>query len=524
MNCGFLQRVHHGHSPWVSEAVSEPAQGITEEGNSSRFTDSSDATASLFWIFCQHGETMQTTSGQVPRLTIAGLSGDSGKTLISLGVLLLARQLGIPAKAFKKGPDYIDAAWLSWASGSTARNLDTFLMGPEKVACLFSANALPGGLNLIEGNRGLFDGVDSRGTHSTAELAKLLKTPILLVVNAAKVTHTVAAFVLGCMKLDPDVQIVGVILNHVASCRHESVLRESVESACGIPVLGIVPNFESGTLLPSRHLGLVTPQEHEFIGVLRTNILSAVQGRLDLNSILAVAQSAPALPACFENARKPENGHGLKIAFLRDSAFSFYYPENLEALARSSAELVPISALSSTILPENLDALYIGGGFPETHAEVLSANSDLLASIHSHAQAGLPIYAECGGLMLLSQAIYWKGKRFPMAGVLPFEVEVCSGPQGHGYVELLADLPNPYYPVGTQLRGHEFHYSRIMPTSHAVPTVCSVRRGTGSLYGRDGILVKNVWASYTHLHAEATPEWVQGLVAAARRWSACRGQ
>ena len=462
---------------------------------------------------------MQHPSAAVPRLVVAGLSGDSGKTVISLGLLLLARQSGIPAKAFKKGPDYIDAAWLSWASGAPARNLDTFLMGPQTSAQLFRAHALPDGLNLIEGNRGLFDGADAHGTHSTAELAKLLKAPVLLVVNATKVTHTVAALVLGCMKLDPDVRIGGVILNHVAGSRHESVLRESVESTCGIPVLGVLPNVDASALLPGRHLGLVTPQEHESIGRLREKILATVQGRLDTGRIFQLAGSAPPIPRWAEKPRKIEDGRGLKIAYLKDSAFTFYYPENLEALERSGARLQPVSALSASALPEGLDALYIGGGFPETHAAALSQNTALLGSIYDDAQRGLPIYAECGGLMLLSQAIRWKGMRFPMAGALPFEVEVCPKPQGHGYVELQVDSPNPYYPVGTRVRGHEFHYSRIIPAQYPATTVCAVRRGTGSFNGRDAVLVQNIWASYTHVHAEATPQWAQGLLRVARRWS-----
>lgn len=459
---------------------------------------------------------MQYASARLPRVVVAGLSGDSGKTLVSLGLLFLARRLGVSTRAFKKGPDYIDAAWLSWASGNRARNLDTFLMGPEKAARLFRANALPRGLNLLEGNRGLFDGVDAHGTHSTAQLAKLLDAPVLLVVNAAKVTHTVAALVLGCQKLDPYLRIGGVILNHVSGPRHESVLRQSLESACGAPVLGVLPNVDPGALLPSRHLGLVTPQEHRGVGELRAEILSAVQGRLDIGRILKLASSVPPLPGWLEETGRTEDGRGLKIAFLQDSAFTFYYPENLEALEKSGAELHPISALSASALPEGLDALYIGGGFPETHAEALAANSSLLASIRDQAQKGLPIYAECGGLMLLSQAIQWKGTRFPMASALPFEVEVCSRPQGHGYVELIVDSPNPFYSVGTRIRGHEFHYSRIAPGQPPAPTACAVRRGTGSIKGRDGILVENIWASYTHVHAEATPEWARGVLAQAR--------
>ena len=462
---------------------------------------------------------MQQPLVSAPRLVVAGLSGDSGKTLVSLGLLFLAREHGIPTTTFKKGPDYIDAAWLSWASGSAARNLDTFLMGRDRAVESFLLHATPDGLNVIEGNRGLYDGFDAQGTHSTAELAKLLGAPVLLVVNATKVTHTVAAFVLGCQNLDPGVLIKGVILNRVAGPRHEAVLRESVESACNIPVLGVLPKVDASSLLPSRHLGLVTPQERGKLDELRAKLLSVVEGRLDLDRIFDMARSALSMELPLEDTAKDADGRGLKIAYLRDSAFTFYYPENLEALQKAGADLAPISALSTSILPADLDALYIGGGFPETHGAPLSANSQLLASIQDRALKGLPIYAECGGLMLLSQAIHWKGMKFPMAGMLPFEVEVCNTPQGHGYSELLVDRPNPFYPVGTKIRGHEFHNSKIISGNKLPPTACAVLRGTGTFEERDGVIVENVWASYTHIHAVATPDWARGLVALARRFS-----
>ncbi len=465
---------------------------------------------------------MEQPASPAPRLVVAGLSGDSGKTLISLGLLLLARERGIPTTAFKKGPDYIDAAWLGWASGSAAWNLDTFLMGREGVAQSFLAHALPEGLNVIEGNRGLYDGFDASGTHSTAELAKLLGAPVLLVVTATKLTHTVAALVLGCQKLDPEVSIYGVILNRVGGRRHEAVLRESVESACGLPVLGVLPKMDMQGRLPSRHLGLVTPEEHGKLQDLRAELLSLFRDRLNFDRIFEMARGAPAVETPGEDAPKLADGRSLKIAYVRDSAFTFYYPDNLEALEKSGARLEAISALAASTLPDGLDGLYIGGGFPETHAEALSANTQLLASIREHAKRGLPIYAECGGLMLLSQAIRWEGKRYPMSGVLPFEVEVSSIPRGHGYVELLVDRPNPYYSVGTKLRGHEFHNSAIVPLAGLPPTACEVLRGTGSYESRDGVLVENVWASYTHIHAVGAADWAKGFLAAARRFSNAR--
>jgi len=460
------------------------------------------------------------SSVHLPRLVVAGLSGDSGKTLIALGAVLLARNTGLPVGVFKKGPDYIDAAWLTWASGRAARHLDSYLMGWEKVTASFVAHADPDGLSVIEGNRGLYDGFDVRGTHSTAELAKHLQAPVVLVVNATKVSRTAAALVLGCQMLDPKVRIAGVVLNQVAGSRHERVLRAAIMDACNLPVLGAVPRALTGTLLPGRHLGLVTPEEHPEIGVLRQNLLGLLDGHLDLAGILGAAGTAVPLPQPPDSCEPAPDGRGLTIGYLRDSAFTFYYPENLEQIERSGATLLPISSLSGGSVPARLSALYIGGGFPETHGPALSANRSFLESIRRSAEHGLPIYAECGGLMLLARTMTWQGRRHAMAGVLPVDIEVCDVPQGHGYVELEVDQPNPFFPVGLALRGHEFHYSRVVPDGSGPPTACRVTRGAGTLRGRDGITLGNVWAGYTHVHALATPEWITGLIAAARRRAA----
>ena len=460
----------------------------------------------------------------MPRLVVAGLSGGSGKTIVSLGLLLSAQHRGLRVRAFKKGPDYIDAAWLTWATGHPARNLDTFLMGFESAVASFTLNAIPGGLNLIEGNRGIYDGLDAKGTHSTAELAKALRAPVVLVVDATKVTRTAAALVLGCQRLDPNLEIAGVILNEVSGQRHEQVLRQAIEATCGIPVLGALPRVPTTTLLPERHLGLVVPQEHRGLEALRANLQRLVEGRLDLEKLWAISRLGPNLAPAEKTTPPLPDGHGLKVGYLQDSAFTFYYPENLDMLRTAGAEVVPVSALLATSLPEELDALYIGGGFPETHGEALSANRAFLASIRRAADRGLPIYAECGGLMLLARAILWQGQRYTMAGVLPFEVEVCANPQGHGYTELSVDTPNPFFAPGLVLRGHEFHYSRILPEADLPPTACAVRRGTGCYQGRDGVVMGNLWASYTHLHALATPEWAQGLLNAARNPRSAREQ
>ena len=455
----------------------------------------------------------------MPRLVVAGLSGGSGKTLVSLGLLLSAQRRGVKVAAFKKGPDYIDAAWLSWAAGRPAHNLDTYLMGYDGAAAAFAAHSLPGALNVIEGNRGLYDGFDAAGTHSTGELAKALGAPVVLVLDASKVTRTAAALVLGCQRLDPRVKIAGVILNQVSGARHEKVLREAIDATCGIPVLGAIPRIEATRLLPQRHLGLVTPEEFPDREALRAAWEKMFEGRLEFEKLWQLAGEASQLPLLAPPRPGPPEGKGLKIGYLRDSAFTFYYPENLDVLSAAGAELFPLSALAANSLPDDLDALYLGGGFPETHGEALAANRSFLASLRSAAEGGLPIYAECGGLMLLSRAILWQGRRHAMAGVLPFEVQVSARPQGHGYTELCVDAENAFFPLGTVLRGHEFHYSAILPGSGLRGTACQVRRGVGCGSGRDGVVVGHVWASYTHLHARATLEWAAGLLHAARRFA-----
>jgi cobyrinic acid a,c-diamide synthase len=346
---------------------------------------------------------------------------------------------------------------------------------------------------------------------------------------------------LGCQQLDPDLRIGGVVLNHVATKRHEMVVRDAIERVCGIPVVGVIPNLDSDAF-PERHLGLVTPEDHPAMKQLPA-VLDKIAARLDMVRIKQIAadvnplseppthvvvarvgvDSAP-LHATIEAADEGE----VRIAVVRDAAFSFYYEENFEALSRAGAKVVFLSALRANELPEDVDAVYIGGGFPEVHAEKLEANAGFLHSLADAATRGLPVYAECGGLMLLSRSMQWRGRHFRMAGVLPIDIDVGSAPQGHGYVEMMVDTPNPVYAVGTVLRGHEFHYSRIAVASAfsgdpevlesgPPPTVCSVHRGTGAIGKRDGLIVNNVWASYTHLHAGATPEWAQGVIKLAQR-------
>jgi cobyrinic acid a,c-diamide synthase len=462
------------------------------------------------------------------RIIVGGLAGDSGKTIVSCGLLSSFKNRGVNVTGFKKGPDYIDAAWMSLASGKPARNLDSFMMGFPAVKNSFLKKADKNGINIIEGNRGLFDGVNSKGTHSTAELALLLQSPVIIVEDISKVTRTAAVSIIGCIHLNNKLNIAGVILNRAASSRHSKIAKDAIEGETGIPVLGVIPKLSEKFILPERHLGLITPGEFEQKSVFLMNVRNIIEDNVDVTKIMKMAVNAPSIKYdpknneensdqlrlinSEENFTEPER---IKIGFFKDKSFSFYYPENLEMLVDAGADLIPISA-SNYKESNNIDALYIGGGFPEMNLENLASNTDMIFRIKKLADEGLPIYAECGGLMYLAKEIIWKDKKFSLSGVLPIEIQMHDKPQGHGYSEAVVDSENPFYKKGTAIKGHEFHYSKINKYDIDLKTALSLSRGTGCFNHRDGIIYKNVFASYTHVHALATPEWVKGMIKCAR--------
>ena len=484
-----------------------------------------------------------------PRLTIAGIGGDTGKTVVSVGLSRFWCQQGYKVIPFKKGPDYIDMSWLNMGANHPCYNLDLFLMNEEQVLFSFGINTQHSDIALIEGNRGLYDGLDVEGSVSTAELAKLLKSPVVIIVDCTKVTRTVAAVVLGCQRLDPDVHIKGVILNRLANPRQETVIRKSIEHYCHLPVVGAIPRLINITF-PGRHLGLVPPQEHPEAQEAIDNAAEMVEKYLDLKTLWEIAKEASPLeviPPPTPHPRGPwlvegRAREGVRIGIIRDSAFQFYYPENIEALERAGAEIIEFSALTDN-LPPSIHALYIGGGFPETHAVALSANESLKKSIKKAAEDGLPIYAECGGLMYLGEKLLWKGREYPLAGIFPMVIGVSEKPKGHGYTILEVDAPNPFFKTGLILRGHEFHYSRLLnvdeilritkyynennPPSppfskggqggfseqrNGIYFAFRMKKGQGIIDNMDGLCYKNVLATYTHLHALGAREWVDGII------------
>ena len=458
----------------------------------------------------------------VPGVVVAALRGGSGKTIFSVGIIAALRSLGRSVSPFKKGPDYIDAGWLALAAGRPCYNLDTFLIDRDTILGSYHSHTQNADFSVIEGNRGLYDCIDTKGETSTAELSKLLGLPVILCLDATKTTRTMAAVVGGIAAFDPDVSIGGVVLNRVAGSRHQSILTRSIEEYTGIPVLGAVPKLrEQG--FPERHMGLVPTPEHSWAEPAIDAIRTVAQKHLDLERIQEIAATATSIriPGQRQAARQAFDNPP-RIGILRDSAFQFYYPENLEALEAAGASLVFASPLTDRQLPP-LDALYIGGGFPETHARELEKNSALRHQLKSLAEDGLPIYAECGGLMYLGQRLSLAEGDFEMAGVLPAVFGFSKRPQGHGYTIVQVERENPFYSPGQTLLGHEFHYSSVKEwRGDDTSLAFAMQRGAGFIHGRDGVCVNNVLATYTHIHALGTPQWARAMVENALRFRTSR--
>ncbi|MDY6971800.1 MAG: cobyrinate a,c-diamide synthase [Thermodesulfobacteriota bacterium] len=449
-----------------------------------------------------------------PRVAVGALRGGSGKTILSLGLIAAWRETGRSVAPFKKGPDFIDAGWMTFASAQSCCNLDPFLMSGAQILESFLSRSIQSDISIIEGNRGLYDGLDAGGSSSTAELAKLLKTPVLLVVDVTMATRTMAALVKGCQAFDPDLHIAGVILNRVAGSRQEMLITRTIEEYCDTSVLGSVPKLQDDTF-PDRHMGLVPYQEREHADKAISWAKAVVKKHLGLEKIWRIAHDVEDIDIDFQErefGKKPLSEDCPRIGIIRDRSFWFYYPENIEQLEQLGAVLVEVNAISHERLPQ-LDALYIGGGFPETKAQDLSKNLRFRDSLREEIEKGLPVYAECGGFMYLGESLFVDGKEYPMVGALPVRFILEKRPQGHGYTVLETTRSNPYYTVGDIVKGHEFHYSRADITREGdIDFIFKVNRGHGVDGRRDGLCRKNVLATYTHVHAAGDPRWAEILV------------
>ncbi|HEY6096176.1 MAG TPA: cobyrinate a,c-diamide synthase [Gallionellaceae bacterium] len=450
------------------------------------------------------------------RVLVSAAHKSSGKTTVSIGLCAALKARGHAVQPYKKGPDYIDPMWLSQASGRACRNLDLYLMEREEVISTFVRNAAE--VNLVEGNKGLYDGLALDGSNSNAALAKLLDLPVVLVIDARGMTRGIAPLILGYQAFDRDIQIAGVILNNLGGARHESKLREVIEHYTDVPVIGAIQHDPALTII-ERHLGLM-PSNESGEAVARIQALGeAVERQVDLDKFLALTRKEPlantgrAIVSPFPVREK------IRIGIARDQAFGFYYADDLDALTASGAELVPFDATRDAHLP-TVDALYIGGGFPEVFAAELEANSSMRTDIRQAVDGGMPVYAECGGLMYLSRSISYQGKRFEMVGAIPGDVVMHAKPVGRGYVHLAENEEHPWPRPAEQqksIRAHEFHYSSIENLPADSRFAYRVARGHGINGQSDGYLRNNLLASYTHLRTIGGCYWAARFVAFVRQ-------
>jgi cobyrinic acid a,c-diamide synthase len=467
------------------------------------------------------------------RMLISAAHKSSGKTMVSIGLCAALAARGHAVQPFKKGPDYIDPMWLSQAAGHPCRNLDLYLMENDDVVATFARHASE--VNLVEGNKGLYDGLALDGSNSNAALAKMLDLPVILVIDARGMTRGIAPLILGYQAFDKDIRIAGVILNNLGGKRHESKLRQVIEHYTDVPVIGAIQHDERLSIV-ERHLGLMPSNESIAASAKIKQIGEAIAEQVDLDRLLSLTQKQSLLtpqnnvlplypisnfpPHAGERANEKGNLQSpVRIGVARDRAFGFYYADDLDALQTAGAELVSFDTLNDAHLPE-VDALYIGGGFPEACAIELEANTTLRNEIKQAIESGMPAYAECGGLMYLSRRIDYQGRSFEMVGAIPGDVKMHAKPIGRGYVHLREEAehpwPRPDVPA-RQIKAHEFHYSSLENLPANMRFAYHVERGYGIDGERDGLIIHNLLASYTHLRTIGSCYWASRFVAFVRR-------
>ncbi len=430
----------------------------------------------------------------------------SGKTVVSLGICGALKAQKLAVQPFKKGPDYIDPIWLAQASGKPCYNLDFYNMTEAEILQLYGDKNSIADISIIEGNKGLYDGMSVTGGDANADLAKLLDIPVILVVDTTGITRGVAALVKGYQDFDQEVNIAGVILNKVAGERHQSKLVQAIEHYTDIEVVGSVRRSKE-LIIDERHLGLMpaneTPQSQQFIN----SASQLIADQVDLNKLISLENSTQTAQTPSINLGTPK----LRVAVAKDSSFGFYYQDDLDKFSELGIELIYFNTLKDSLLPE-CDGLFIGGGFPEMQLEALSANQSLLKDIKHKIEQGLPTYAECGGLMYLTQQITAQAGSFPMAGVIDADTNMTPKPIGRGYVQLEPTKEHPWKNVANTIFAHEFHYSKLDNIDPKTHYAFKVLRGVGVDNKRDGILKYNLLACYTHLRNVAGNQWVEQFV------------
>lgn len=445
-------------------------------------------------------------------LYLSAAHKSSGKTMLSMGLSAAFKARNLSVQSFKKGPDYIDPIWLSIASGKDCHNLDFYTSSNEFIQSQFYHYAADNDVVLVEGNKGLHDGVAVDGSDSNAALAKLLKLPVVLVIDTMGITRGIAPLLCGYQTFDPEVEIAGVILNKVGGKRHTAKLVNAIEQYTDLPVFGAVPR-DPELELCERHLGLVPGNEiGDQASVLIEQWRNRVEQDIDIESILDCQTSFQHRPDI--KFYQPSSQTGLRIAVARDSVFGFYYPADLARFNSLGVELIDFDTTKDSALPDNIDGLLIGGGFPETNLDKISGNTSLLVDIKDKIESGLPAYAECGGLMYLCRNISFGHKSAPMVGVIPADVAMHDKPQGRGYVRLEPFEQHPWcnHQTVPAVRAHEFHYSSLVNFDEIFKYAYRVDRGQGIDGINDGIIMHNLLASYCHLRQTDSCPWVDQFV------------
>ena len=458
------------------------------------------------------------------RIFISAAHKSSGKTTVSIGLCAALKQRDLVVQSFKKGPDYIDPYWLAQATRRDCYNLDFYTMERDEILSLISEKSKDCDIALIEGNKGLYDGLDLDGSNSNAALATLTQTPVVLVLNARGMTRGIAPLILGYQAFDKNVSIKGVILNRLGGSRHESKLRNVIEHYTDVEVVGAIHN-DTRFDIEERHLGLVPGHEDPFCEHKIGLLANAVNEQVDLDAILNIAGQAEKLntdDASIE-IRADNQPKDIRLGLIRCSAFGFYYPDDLLALQDAGAELIEIDPCHQSVLPE-VDALFIGGGFPETHMYELEANKGLRTAIKSAIDDGLPAYAECGGLMYLARSIEWNDDKCSMVGCIDTEIIMESRPQGRGYVQL-QETEHSLWPNTSEkvINAHEFHYSRFKTVDKNVQFAFHVKRGTGINGKADGYIYKNLMANYSHQRNTRNNPWTERFISFVRDCKQMKG-
>ncbi|MDH5256618.1 MAG: hydrogenobyrinic acid a,c-diamide synthase (glutamine-hydrolyzing) [Gammaproteobacteria bacterium] len=450
----------------------------------------------------------------MPHVLISAGHKSSGKTTITLGLCAALHRRGLNIQPFKKGPDYIDPMWLTLAANKDCHNLDFHSMTRDEIRGTFRQYGHDSDLSLIEGNKGLYDGLDLEGRNSNAALARMIKAPVVLVIDAQGMTRGIAPLILGYQAFDKRVNIAGIILNKLGGKRHEGKLRAVIEHYTNVPVIGAVHRNDA-LRIPEQHLGL-TPGSASAETLKQIEVIAdLVEAQVDLDKFISIASTSPAIKAA-PGLTLTTQRKSVRIGVARDKAFGFYYPGDLSALKAAGAEIVEINTFKDTQLPE-IDGLFIGGGFPESYLQELSTNTGLMRDIAREIEAGMPVYAECGGLMYLTRSIKWDNRSHLMVGAIPADTEMCDKPQGRGYVRLKETNNMPWLPENTndnnkEFCAHEFHYSRLINVNDKIKYAYKVMRGFGIDGENDGVVYKNVLASYTHLRNVKHNKWASRFV------------